>query len=65
MKTRRGGNKDLLAVQKDGMALAHVHKTYEVVLAAVKQNGLALQFAGDFQDEWIVRHAIHHYPHKQ
>ena len=59
MKTRRGGNKDLLAVQKDGMALAHVHKTYEVVLAAVKQNGLALQFAGDFQDEWIVRHAIH------
>ena len=63
MKTRRkqkGGNKDLLAVQKDGMALEHVHKTEAVVLEAVKQNGLALQFAGEYQDnEWIVRHAIH------
>lgn len=63
MKTRhrrnKGGNKDLLAVQKDGLALEHVYKTDAIVLEAVKQNGLALQFAGEYQDnEWVVRHAI-------
>jgi hypothetical protein len=55
MKTRRGGN--IFAVQKDGMALQHIPKTYENVLAAVKQNGLALQFAGDFQDNERITHA--------
>ena len=65
MKTRRvrkrGGNNDVLAVQKDGMALKTIEsKDPHVVLEAVKQNGLALQFAGEYQDnEWIVRHAIH------
>ena len=61
IRKRRGGNNDLLAVQKDGMALKTVeHKDQHVVMEAVKQNGFALQFAGEYQDnEWIVRHAIH------
>ena len=57
MKTRRGGN--IFALQKDGMALQHVTKTYENVLAAVKQNGLALQFVPDSMKERIVHHALH------
>jgi hypothetical protein len=58
MKTRRGGNKDLLALQKDGMALQHLSKSYENVLAAVKQNGLALQFVPDSMKDSMV-HALH------
>ena len=57
MKTRRGGN--IFALQKDGMALQHVSKTYENVLAAVKQNGLALQFVPDSMKERMVHHALH------
>ncbi len=58
-KTKKGGNKELIAVQKDGMALQHVNKTYEIVLEAVKQNGNALQFAPEElkDNDVIVQHA--------
>ena len=57
MKTRRGGN--IFALQKDGMALQHVSKRYENVLAAVKQNGLALQFVPDSMKDKCMAHALH------
>ena len=57
MKTRRGGN--IFALQKDGMALQHVSKSYENVLAAVKQNGLALQFVPDSMKDKCMTHALH------
>ena len=52
IRKRRGGNNDLLAVQKDGMALKTVeHKDQHVVMEAVKQNGLALEYVKEQTEE--------------
>jgi hypothetical protein len=38
-------------VQKNGMNLQYVEKDKDIVLAAVHQNGMALQFAGEWNDD--------------
>ena len=62
-RTKKGGSKesDIEIVKKNGLALQTVeHKEdRDVVLAAVKQNGMALDFAGIWKDdEEIVSSAV-------
>jgi len=62
-KTKKGGSKesDIEIVKKNGLALQTVeHKEdRDVVLTAVKQNGMALDFAGPWKDdEEIVSSAV-------